>query len=139
MRKKRVHEIDRARLSAILLTTDQQKKFDEGCALFNEGKYWESHEMWEDVWRERSEEGRIFFQGIIQAAAAYHLLFVRPRLSGARRNFAKALTILDLFPARYLGVDVASLRRSVQETAESLVDGTITHLDRPRPKIIRMG
>jgi hypothetical protein len=62
----------------------------------------------------REEESRIFFQGIIQAAAGFHLVVEKPRPGGASKNLSKALEKLDLFPPRFLGIDVASLRDSIR-------------------------
>jgi len=115
VRKKRVDEIDASTLREFELTVDQRRIFAEGVELFNRGKFWEAHEAWEHIWREREEESRIFFQGIIQAAAAFHLVFEKPRPAGARNNCEKALAILEVFPVRFLGIDVDELRGSLRE------------------------
>jgi hypothetical protein len=110
IKKKRVEEIDRSDLREPNLTSDEWKRFFEGVALFNERKFWEAHEAWEDVWQIREEDSRIFFQAIIQAAAAYHLVLVKLRYVGAHNNFDKALKKLELFSGRFLGIDVDDLR-----------------------------
>ncbi|MBF8247350.1 MAG: hypothetical protein HW374_150 [Bacteroidetes bacterium] len=115
VRKKRVAEVDASTLREFELTVDQRRIFAEGVELFNRGKFWEAHEAWEHIWREREEESRIFFQGIIQAAAAFHLVFENPRPAGARNNCEKALAILEVFPVRFLGIDVDELRGSLRE------------------------
>ena len=120
VRKKRVDEIDASTLREFELTVDQRRIFAEGVELFNRGKFWEAHEAWEHIWREREEESRIFFQGIIQAAAAFHLVFENPRPAGARNNCAKALTILELFPARFLGIDVDELKENLKAMLKEL-------------------
>ncbi|MEK7748740.1 MAG: DUF309 domain-containing protein [Bacteroidota bacterium] len=84
--KKRVEEIDLPSLREFDLTGNQKRIFAKGIELFNRGQFWEAHEAWEQIWWEREEEGRIFFQGIIQAAAAFHLVFENPRPAGARNN-----------------------------------------------------
>ena len=41
-----------------------------GGALFDDGMYWEAHEVWEEVWRMRKgRPDRDFLKGIIQGAA----------------------------------------------------------------------
>ncbi len=102
------------------LDREEQALFDEGIRLFNARRYWEAHECWEGVWMRREEESRIFFQGIIQAAAGFHLVVERPRPGGARRNLAKALEKLELFQDRFLGVDVPRLRKAIRDALESL-------------------
>jgi len=115
VRKKRVDEIDPSSLREFDLTGNQKRVFALGIELFNHGKFWEAHEAWEQIWREREEESRIFFQGIIQAAAAFHLAFEKIRPAGAKNNCEKALTILELFPVRFLGINVEELRGSLKE------------------------
>lgn len=41
-----------------------------GIDLFNEGKFWESHEEWEKIWTESTGTDRLFYQALIQTAAA---------------------------------------------------------------------
>ena len=120
VRKNRVDEIDPSSLREFDLTGKQRRILAEGVEFFNSGKFWEAHEAWEYIWREREEESRIFFQGIIQAAAAFHLLFEKPRPAGARNNCAKALTILELFPVRFLGIDVHELRETLKAMLKEL-------------------
>ncbi len=98
------------------LTREQEERFADGIRLFNGGSYWESHEAWEDVWREIEGEEKLFVQGLIQAAAAYHLVFTRPRFTGGAKNARKALSKLDLFPTVVWGVKVERVRAELRET-----------------------
>jgi len=120
VRKKRVDEIDPSSLREFDLTGNQKRTFALGVELFNRGQFWEAHEAWEQIWREREEESRIFFQGIIQAAAAFHLVFESPRAAGARNNCVKALTILEVFPVRFLGINVDELRENLKGILKEL-------------------
>ncbi len=95
--KKRIEDRDLSRLQEPRLTFFQRRRFLEGIERFNRRLFWEAHECWEEVWKECSEESRIFFQGIIQVAAAYHLILVKRRFVGARNNFEKSLSKLNLF------------------------------------------
>jgi predicted metal-dependent hydrolase len=70
-------------------------RFREGVCLFNEGCWFEAHEAWEAIWLHTRDEERVFLQGLIQAAAALHLVRLR-RFSGARRVFAASIAKLDL-------------------------------------------
>lgn len=52
-------------------TPDHLFKMREGVELFNEQKYWESHEALEDVWMEdRQDPARNVYWAVIQVAAA---------------------------------------------------------------------
>jgi predicted metal-dependent hydrolase len=107
--KKSVDQIDPAQLSEPHLDDEGWRNYVHGWQLFNERKFWHAHEAWEYVWKRDPSESRIFFQGIIQLAAAYHLLTVPLRYSGMMRNFDKAEEKLKLFPLTFLDVDVKGL------------------------------
>lgn len=79
--------------------------FRRGMVLFNEGKFWESHEAWEEVWKRHPENSRLFFQGLIQVAAGLHQL-ERNIFHGAEKHFRNALWKLKPFQPVFLGVDV---------------------------------
>ena len=101
----------------------QKRIFDKGSTLFNEHQYWEAHEAWEEVWREKTGEVKLLLQGLIQAAAACHLIYTAPRYRGAVRNIEKSLSKLDQCPDLALGIDVARLRgelRSAKRMLENL-------------------
>lgn len=95
------------------LTDEDWREYERGWRLFNEQEYWHAHEAWENVWKRRPEESRIFFQGIIQLAAALHLLIVKRRYGGMMGNFEKAEQKLKMFSPRFLGVDVNTLLRFI--------------------------
>lgn len=107
--RKSVDQIDRVQLTEPHLDEEEWKSYVQGWQLFNERKFWHAHEAWENVWKRHSSESRIFFQALIQLAAAYHLLAIPRRYNGMMRNFAKAEEKLKLFPATFLGVDVKAL------------------------------
>lgn len=118
--KKRVEEIDRNALAEPTLAADERRMFMEGITLFNERKFWAAHESWEKIWHGRPEESRVFFQGIIQAAAGFHLAVERPRWKGALQNFEKSLAKLELFRGTFLGIDVAELSGAVRRAIATL-------------------
>jgi predicted metal-dependent hydrolase len=78
----------------------------EGIALFNEQKFWHAHEAWERRWLVAEGDEKLFLQGLIQLAAAYHHV-QRRTYRGGVRLFDAALAKLSRVPDRYLGVDRA--------------------------------
>lgn len=73
--------------------------------LFNNGQFFESHEVLEGAWLENSSD---FYQGLIIYAAAYVKRdWGNPR--GVVRNFNKALNYLRPYRPAYLGLDVTAL------------------------------
>jgi len=43
-----------------------------GIARFNAQEFWEAHEAWEEIWIAEGGDLRLFYQGLIQVAAAFH-------------------------------------------------------------------
>ncbi len=131
--KRDVRDIDRLLLVEPALGPEGQQEYERGWRLFCDGEYWHAHEAWENVWKQRPEPSRIFFQGIIQLAAAYHLLFVKHRYGGMMGNLEKAEAKLSLFPERFLGVDVHLLLGVIIETrkeVERVGSGNLQAFDR---------
>ena len=76
----------------------------EGIALFNEEKFWHAHEAWERRWLACEGDEKLFLQGLIQLAAAYHHA-QKGTFPGGVRLFDAALAKLSHVPDGYLGVD----------------------------------
>ena len=87
---------------------DKAAIFDEGVRRFNDGRYWDAHESWEELWLEAPASDREFFRGLIQIAAAYYHLG-RANERGAHRLFAAGLRLLTPYPQQYLGADISDL------------------------------
>src|SRR5208337_4556657 len=83
--------------------------YDEGIELFNQGRFFECHEAWEEAWKRSAGAEKIYYQGIIQAAVAI-LHAQRGNLDGARRLYAKVRAKLDPLPSEHMGVALGELR-----------------------------
>jgi hypothetical protein len=81
-----------------------QSSLVAGIELFNAQRFWDAHEAWERPWLVTSGDFRLFLQGLIQLAAAYHHV-QRGTFSGGIRLFDAALEKLSRIPAHYAGVD----------------------------------
>lgn len=124
-KKKKPEEIARDPVREIELSPEDWEEFERGATLFNTGKFWHAHEAWELVWLRHTEDERLFFQGIIQLAAAYHQLFGKKSFRGMMNNFDKAYAKLEVFAPNYLGVHVDQLLLLIdqgKEEAERLGD-----------------
>lgn len=85
-------------------------RYLEGIAFFNSCEYFESHEVWEDLWTEYRGEARKFYQGLIQAAVAlYH--FGNGNLRGARKLHGSVHGYLEPYGPTYLGLDLEKFLR----------------------------
>jgi predicted metal-dependent hydrolase len=88
--------------------------FEEGVDLFNEGKFFECHEAWEEVWKRSDGDAKLFYQGIIQAAVAI-LHAQRGNLTGAASLYGKASAKLDHLPREHMGIALGELRDALKE------------------------
>jgi hypothetical protein len=84
--KKKPWEIQRLPLRTISMSEEDWREFEYGVQLFNEQKFWHAHEAWENVWKRHHEDERLFFQGVIQFAAAYHHLVTKRSYRGLLNN-----------------------------------------------------
>ena len=78
--------------------------------LFEEGKYFEAHEVLEGLWRETKDETREFYHGLIQLAAAL-VHFQKGNLKGAKELFRTASSYLKPYRPRYEGVEISKVLR----------------------------
>jgi predicted metal-dependent hydrolase len=92
-----------------LSTEERERFFGEGIALFNQGRFFEAHETWEEIWRSTTPEPKDLFQGLIQVAAALHQFLTLKRIDGPRRTLAKARRRLEPYVPIALGIDIEDL------------------------------
>jgi predicted metal-dependent hydrolase len=85
----------------------------DAVALFDDGDYWECHEVLEPTWLESDGVEKHFLAGMILLAAALHKARCMKSDRGGRRNYAKALRHLALVPDHFGGVDVRELEARV--------------------------
>ena len=97
--------------------------FEDGVRLFNEREFWHAHEAWEELWLEADDDDLVlFYQGLIQLAAAYHHM-KRGTFPGAVRLFDAALQKLERFPADFCGLDRADVVKSAEVHRERASGG----------------
>jgi predicted metal-dependent hydrolase len=94
---------------------ERRRLFQEGIELFNSGRFYDSHEAWEEIWRSTTPEPRDLFQGLIQVAAAMHQFLDLQRHEAPVKTLAKARGRLEPFAPVSHGLDVAGLLAFVGE------------------------
>ena len=87
-----------------------------GADLFNRGLFWEAHEAWEVLWLELEDEPKLFVQGLIQLAAAYHKATVQMQPGGCVKLHRSALEKLTPTPRDFMGVQTGPLLLAAQRT-----------------------
>lgn len=91
----------------------------EAVDQFNDGYWFESHETLEDLWQVTPLPERDFFQGIIQAAAAF-VHFARGEGPGIFKLLDASLEKLRRFSSETLAIDVESLVADLERAREEL-------------------
>ena len=87
-----------------------------GAALFDEGRFWDAHEAWEEAWLEEEGEVRLLLQGLIQVAAGYHKATVQLQPNGCVKLLRSGLDKLEPLPDTFLGVALGELLPQVHRT-----------------------
>ncbi len=101
--------------------------------LFDAGRFFDAHEVWEDAWRVATDpDERLFFQGLIQVAAAFHKLLVMQSPPSAVRLAERGLAKLDGLEGAWHGLDLAPFRDAVRLAAMAMATGTFTRAAVPR-------
>jgi hypothetical protein len=95
--------------------------FLAGIKLFNSAKFFEAHEVLEDVWRECHGPDKKFLQALIQIAVGLHH-HSRGNSVGARSLLARATRNLANCPENFRGIHLAPLRKSLHAWSHALAE-----------------
>jgi hypothetical protein len=95
---------------------------EEGVLLFNSGKFYEAHEVWEDLWRGIEDPLRkTCCQGLIQAAVGLHHLG-RANTVGARSQLQKSIRNLQRGSEKLSELNIAALVGQLTGVLDDLPD-----------------
>ena len=108
--------------------------FEQGIDLFNEGRFFECHEAWEEIWKRSDGEAKLFYQGLIQAAVAI-LHAQRGNLEGARSLHQKAREKLDPLADEHMGIALGEMRIALANFIDMVTQGTGNPL--PSPPLLK--
>jgi uncharacterized protein len=84
---------------------DYPQLYLEGIKHFNACDFFESHEVWEELWTEYQGPSRKFYQGLIQVAVALHH-FGNGNIRGARKLYHTSRAYLDVYRPWHMGLDL---------------------------------
>ena len=88
--------------------------------LFDQGRYHQSHDVMEDLWRDTPGPERRFFQGLLQCAVSiYH--WENRNLHGARILYREGTLKLQPFRPLFFGVDLGAFIERVDRMLPDLV------------------
>jgi hypothetical protein len=128
-------EKEYADMKAALMEIDPLEK---GIALFNEGKYFEAHEVWEELWLcERDEAGKRFYQGLIMAAGAL-LHYTRRECAGANVLLGKSISMIQEGLHSHPNLRIVDFTRSLDGLKDEFSRCSYNVPAESLPKISRM-
>lgn len=92
----------------------------EGIDLFNQGHYFEAHEILELAWRAEREPVRELYRGILQVGVAYYHI-QRENYRGAVKMLQRADGWLAPFSDHCCGIDLGRLRLGYRKVLDVLL------------------
>jgi hypothetical protein len=92
----------------------------EGIELFNEGEFYDCHEVLEQAWNDESSPIRIMYQGILQiGVACYHIQNKNWR--GAMKLLERGMLKTQRFAPICMGLDLAQLLADAEAIRQELI------------------
>jgi hypothetical protein len=109
----------------------------EGIEHFNAGRYYDAHEVWEEIWLRSQGPEKLFYQMLIQAAVGLHH-YQRANSRGVRGMYKAVSERLTRLPSTFNSLDLvdfscqyASFFKTLIESEEELLPNAA----KPRPRI----
>jgi predicted metal-dependent hydrolase len=113
------------------------REYIEGIEHFNARRYFEAHEIWEEIWLRSSGDTKLFYQMLIQAAVGLHH-YERGNTRGGRGMHKRVVEKLQLLPSFYMSLDLADFSEQFKNFFADLIEDNIEAAppaDKPRPCI----
>jgi len=110
----------------------------DGIRLFNQGRWFEAHEVLEQAWIAERSSLRRLYQGILQVGVGLHHAR-NGNLAGALSLLDRGLAHLAAFEPQRLGVDVTRLVRDAAAARRALAaPGGLAGFDWARPPRVHL-
>lgn len=98
------------------------EEFLHGAAMFNAGRFFETHEVWEEIWKKAPPAERDFYQGMIHLTVALYQAG-RGNWYAANSQLRRAARRLARFEPRRAELDITAFRVAVAECVAQLESG----------------
>jgi hypothetical protein len=96
----------------------------EGIGLFNDGRFFESHEVLEGFYLETEDANKPFLEGLIQLAAALRIFTDFGEIKGPVRMVRQALIRFENYQPAFMQVRVAELSAWLEAWAKATEAGS---------------
>ena len=98
----------------------EQELFHQGLEAFNNRRFYDAHEFWEELWLDYKLEDAYFIQGLIQLAVSYFHYF-NGNIKGARSMAKKCLVKFEPFDSAR-GIDIDILRSQIIDLQKRFIE-----------------
>src|SRR6185295_14311931 len=111
-------------------------EYIEGIEHFNAARYFDAHEVWEEIWLRSSGQTKVFYQMLIQAAVGLHH-YERGNARGARGMHSNVIEKLGRLPSIFMSLDLVDFSEQFRDRLSELIENNNEALpaDKPRPRI----
>jgi predicted metal-dependent hydrolase len=109
----------------------------EGIKHFNNRRYFDAHEVWEEIWLNASDQTKLFYQMLIQAAVGLHH-YERGNTRGASGLYHNVVAKLQQLPAVYMSIDLVEFSREFKTFFAAIIENESearAATNEPRPVI----
>lgn len=107
----------------------------QGVDLFNEGRFFESHEILEGFYQDTEDAHKPFIEGLIQLAVAFRIFNEFGELKGPVRMIYQALIRFENYQPAFLQVRVKELSEAMEAWAKAAEAAGATPISQAIPKI----
>ena len=107
-------------LRNILLINIEDNLFNRGIKYFNNKKYYDAHESWEELWSEYKLNDALFVQGLIQLSVAFFHI-TNLNLKGSRSLFEKCLPKLKEFSSYHRGINLEEIIGAAENSYQEVM------------------
>jgi predicted metal-dependent hydrolase len=107
----------------------------QAITLFNQGHFFESHEVLEPFYLETDDVNKPFLEGLIQLAAAFRLYRDFGEVKGAVRMIYQAVIRFENYQPLFLEIRVQQLSGAMERWAKAAEAAGSGPVSQPIPKI----
>lgn len=107
----------------------------EGIDLFNDGRFFESHEIFEGFYHDTEEAHKPFLEGLIQLAVAFRIFNEFGEIKGPVRMIYQALIRFENYQPAFLQIRVSDLSAAMEAWAKAAESAGAVPMSQPIPKI----
>tara|TARA_B100000427_G_scaffold223997_1_gene187696 strand:+ start:486 stop:860 length:375 start_codon:yes stop_codon:yes gene_type:complete len=97
----------------------QELLFLKGIESFNNKKFYDAHELWEELWSEHALKDSLFIQGLIQLSVAFFHI-TNFNLIGSKNLFNKSLPKLEKFSSNHRNLNLSEIIESAKNCLDKV-------------------